>query len=79
MRRVTFGFVLLTVLALPALPAHAQGQKGAQQPTPEELEQKRENEALDRQYKATLRRTDQGVTPPRADPWANMRGDNAKK
>jgi hypothetical protein len=67
-------------LAMLATPVHAQqGGQGARQPTPEEIQQKKEAEAIDQQYKSTLRRMNQDVTPVRTDPWANMRGPSEGK
>jgi hypothetical protein len=71
MRRVIIGLVALAVLAPPAF---AQYRGGAKEPTPEEIEKKREVETLERQYKSTLERTNRQDAPARTDPWANMRG-----
>ena len=69
MRRVTIGVVLLAVLATPVY-----AQRGGRPDTPEEIQKKKENEALDQQYKSALKRMKQDdATPVRNDPWANMR------
>jgi hypothetical protein len=81
MKKVTFGLLLLAALALAALalPAQAQKRGGPPQPTPEELEQKREAAKIDKQYKDALKRAGSDA-PTRVDPWANLRGnDNAKR
>ena len=75
MRRGMFGILLLGLLTAPV---HAQ-QRGPAPPTPEELEKKREAEAVDRQYKSTLQRMKQDTTTVRSDPWANMRGPSEGK
>jgi hypothetical protein len=76
MRRLSVGLALmLAVLAMPA--AHAQKSKAPQPPSPAELEKKREAEALDRQYKSTLKRTDSNAAPVQTDPWSNMRGPDS--
>lgn len=66
----------LVVLALLAGPVHAQKKGGPAEPTPEELQQKRDAAALDKQYKDTLRRTGQEAAPAKVDPWANLRGND---
>ena len=79
MKKIAIGLIVLGVLAGPAL-AQKRGGGGAQQPTPEELEKKRDAAELDLQYKETLRRSNAGATTPvRVDPWANMRGGNEPK
>lgn len=70
MRRATIGVVLLAVLTTPV---YAQ-KGGPRQDTPEEIQKKKENEALDQQYRSALKRMKQDdATPVRNDPWANMR------
>ena len=71
MRRATIGIVLLAMLTTPVF---AQGRGGPRQDTPEEAQKKKEAEALDQQYKSTLKRMKQDdATAVRNDPWANMR------
>lgn len=72
MKKISIGLLLLGMLAGPAL-AQKHGGAQAQQPTPEELEKKRDAEALDQQYKNTLKRTNADRSATRVDPWANMR------
>ena len=69
MRRVTIGVVLLAMLTTPVY-----AQQGGRQDTPEETQKKKETEALDQQYKSTLKRMKQDdATTVRNDPWAKMR------
>lgn len=80
MLRVLIGLVMM--LAVMAAPVHAQmrGNAAPQGPTPEELDKKRQDEALDRQYKSTLKRMKQSdAAPARVDPWANVRGSDTAK
>jgi hypothetical protein len=45
-----------------------------------ELNQRRKDDAaVDRQYKATLQRTRKDEAVTRSDPWANMRGSDDSK
>ena len=75
MRRVTVAIVLLAILTTPV---YAQGR--GRQETPEEIQKKKEAEAVDQQYKSTLKRTNKDEsTPVRTDPWANMRAPNDGK
>jgi hypothetical protein len=68
MRRVTIGVILLALLAVPA---SAQEKREV---TAEEILKKKDTEAVDKQYNSTLKRLKQdGATPVRTDPWANMR------
>lgn len=70
MRRATIGLALLAVLTTPV---YAQ-RGGGRQDTPEDVQKKKETEALDQQYKSTLKRMKQDdATQVRNDPWANMR------
>jgi hypothetical protein len=76
MRRATVAVVLLAMLTTPAF-AQGRGQQ-QRQDTPEEIQKKKEAEALDQQYKSTLKRTNKEETV-RVDPWANMRAPNDGK
>jgi hypothetical protein len=59
------------VLAL-AVPVHAQ--KGrAKEPSPEEIQRKREAAELDQKYKAAIKSQRDADTSAKKDPWANMR------
>ena len=72
MRRVTIGVILLALLAVPA--SAQRGGGGGRQDTAEEILKKKEAESVDKQYDSTLKRLKQdGATPVRTDPWANMR------
>jgi hypothetical protein len=77
MRKLVIALVGLSILALPA---HAQ-RRGQQGPTPEEIEKKRNEAALDQQYKAALQRTQSQTqtTAAKKDPWANMRAPAAQQ
>jgi hypothetical protein len=71
MRRVTIGVILLALLAVPA---SAQRGGGGRQDTAEEILKKKDSETVDKQYDSTMKRLKQdGATPVRTDPWANMR------
>jgi len=74
--------VLVMMLAVLAVPAHAQrrGSPAQQGPSPEDMDKKRQEQALDQQYQSTLKRMNADGTPVRVDPWANVRGsDNGKR
>ena len=74
MRRVTIGVILLALLAVPASAQRGGGGGGGRQDTAEEILKKKEVESVDKQYDSTLKRLKQdGATPVRTDPWANMR------
>ena len=45
----------------------------------EEKQKKKDAEETYKRYKSTLKNTDQGVAPVRADPWQNMRGADDSK
>lgn len=72
----------ILMLAIMAPPAFAQ-KKGNNDDTPlaiEAREKKKEAEAIDKQYDATLKRLNKDDAPVRTDPWQNMRGtDDTKK
>jgi hypothetical protein len=74
MRRTAIAVVLLAILATPV---HAQ--RGQQkQESPEDIRKKKDAEALDQEYKSTLKRTNKEDAV-RIDPWANMRAPNDGK
>jgi hypothetical protein len=77
MRRATIAVVLLAVFATPVL-AQGRGQQQQQRELPEDVQKRKDVEAVDQQYKATLKRT-QKEENVRVDPWANMRGPNDGK
>ncbi len=63
-------------------PAYAQKAKKQQNDAlvAEELQKRKDAEAIDREYKSTLQRTRKEVTETHVnDPWANMRGNDASK
>lgn len=76
LRALVVGAVITGCLAGPV---HAQKQA----PNPlkvEEDQRRKDDEAIDRQYKSTLQRTQRGTTETRAaDPWSNMRGTDDSK
>ena len=76
MRRATVSVVLLAMLTTPVF-AQGRGQQQRQE-TPEEILKKKDVEAVDQQYKSTLKRTNKEETV-RVDPWANMRAPNDGK
>ncbi|HXZ46978.1 MAG TPA: hypothetical protein VEH02_09665 [Pseudolabrys sp.] len=76
MRRAMVAVVLLAMLTTPAF---AQGRGQQQKPElPEDIQKRKDIEAVDQQYKATIKRT-QKEDNVRIDPWANMRGPNDGK
>jgi hypothetical protein len=79
MKKFIIATATLALLAAPAL-AQKRGQ-GAQQPSAEDMAKKQQSEALDKQYKATLKRMDKDGPAARTDPWSNMRdsADATKK
>jgi hypothetical protein len=78
MRRLALGAILLAMLA---------GQAYAQQPSmadkdPIILEQERKKKDaidIDKQYKSTVEKTNQGIPQVRSDPWSTMRGPDDSK
>jgi hypothetical protein len=74
MRRTAIAVVLLAILATPVY-----AQRGQQrQESPEDIRKKKDAEALDQEYKSTLKRTNKEDAV-RIDPWANMRAPNDGK
>jgi hypothetical protein len=69
--------VLLALLTIPTLPAHAQGHGAPPQEMtgPEEIAQKRKEEAaeVEKAYKSTLKNTSSSTAATKADPWGNVR------
>jgi hypothetical protein len=45
----------------------------------EDKQKIKDAEAIDKQYKSTLRSTDPAATPVHVDPWQNMRGTDDSK
>jgi len=76
MARNIVAIVLLSIIAGPVL---AQG-KAPDNPLADEAQQKKkEAEAVEKQYKSTLKNTDSTAKPTRIDPWQNMRGADDSK
>ena len=74
MWRVAIGIILVALVAVPAS-AQRGGGGGGREVTQEEILKKKEVETVDKQYNSTLKRMkENGATPVRTDPWANMRG-----
>ncbi|HEY6834150.1 MAG TPA: hypothetical protein VI251_16870 [Pseudolabrys sp.] len=80
MKKIIIATATLALLAAPAL-AQKRGGGGAQQPSAEDMAKKQQAEALDKQYKDTLKRMNKDGTAARVDPWSNMRdsADATKK
>jgi hypothetical protein len=77
--KVLVASAILALFAGAALPAFAQhmGEDPAQQMSgPEELAQKRREDAaeVEKAYKRTLKNTQSGTTATKTDPWGNIRG-----
>jgi hypothetical protein len=79
MKKIVIVAAALAVLATPAM-AQRRGQQ-AQPPSAEEISKKQQAQALDQQYKATLKRMNKDGATTRTDPWSNMRdtSDATKK
>jgi hypothetical protein len=76
---VTRYFVALILLAAVAGPVFAQQSPEEDPVVMEQKRKKKEADELDKRYKSTLKNTDQGAAPVRADPWQNMRGADDSK
>jgi len=70
MRKIVVAAVLAGTLAIPV---HAQQRGGGEGPSAEEIAEKREKEALDRQYKNALKNVQGQESQKKNDPWASMR------
>jgi hypothetical protein len=78
MARYIVAIVMLAVVAGPTLAQ--QGKAPPANPLAVEDKQKiKDAEAIDKQYKSTLRSTDPAATPVHVDPWQNMRGTDDSK
>lgn len=75
MRRMTIAVVLSAILTTPV---YAQAGRQQHQETPEDIRKKKDAEALDQEYKSTLKRTNKEDAV-RIDPWANMRAPSDGK
>jgi hypothetical protein len=79
MARIIVAMMLVAVTAGTAGQAFAQKKQDDSPLAVEAREKKKAAEAIDQQYKATLKRTEKTDAPVRVDPWQNMRGtDNSK-
>jgi hypothetical protein len=78
MARYIVAIVMLAVVAGPTL---AQERKAppANPLAVEDKQKIKDAEAIDKQYKSTLRSTDPAATPVHVDPWQNMRGTDDSK
>ena len=77
MRRIAIAFVVLALAAGPALAQQRRGPPAAP-PKPEDIQKKKEREAIDAEYRKALKRT-KAPESAKVDPWANMRGEDQKK
>lgn len=71
--------VALVLLAAFAGPAFAQQKPGDNALYDEQQQKKKDAEVIEKQYKSTLKSTNQATTPVRSDPWQNMRGADDSK
>lgn len=72
--------VLAVVAAALAMPAYAQKGRAANQgPSPQDIDKKMQEQALDAQYRSALKRMKPDTAPARVDPWANTRETDAQK
>jgi len=71
--------VAIVLLAISAGPVLAQKKPPDNPLAVEEQQRKKEAEAVDKQYNAMRKNTDQAATPTRTDPWQNMRGADDSK
>jgi hypothetical protein len=71
--------VALLLLVAIAGPVFAQEARDDEPLIVEQKEKKKEAEAIEKQYKSTLKNTDRPTTPVRSDPWQNMRGADDSK
>ena len=71
--------VAIALLSVIAGPVFAQGKKPENALAVEAQEKKKEAEAIEKQYKSTLKNTDSAAKPARIDPWQNMRGADDPK
>jgi hypothetical protein len=79
MRRLTIGAMLLGFLAGPV---YAQDNPDKMSDDPivlDQLQKKKDADAIDRQYSRALDKTRKANTDPKVDPWSNMRGADDSK
>ena len=79
MAKIIVAIMLMAVVAVTAGPAFAQKKQDDSPLAVEAREKKKAAEAVDQQYKATLKRIGKDDAPTRVDPWQNMRGTDASK
>ena len=79
MFRVLIGLTMVLVVLTASAHAQRRGNATPQGPSPEEIDKKRQEQALDAQYRAALKRGKQETAPARADPWANTRESDVGK
>jgi hypothetical protein len=79
MARIIVAIMLMAFIAVTAGPAFAQKKQDDSPLAVEAREKKKDAEAIDRQYNATLKRIGKEDAPARVDPWQNMRGTDASK
>jgi flagellar biosynthesis/type III secretory pathway M-ring protein FliF/YscJ len=78
MARYIVAILLLAIIAGPAL-AQPKTPGGANPLTEEYARKKKEAEAVEKEYNAARKNSDQAATPTRVDPWQNMRGADDSK
>jgi hypothetical protein len=71
--------VAIVLLAVSAGPVYAQKKPPDNPLAVEEQQKKKEAEAVEKQYDAMRKNSDQAATPTRTDPWQNMRGADDSK
>jgi hypothetical protein len=79
MARIIVAIMLMAFVAVTAGPAFAQKKEDNSPVAVEAREKKKAAEAVDQQYKATLKRTGKDDAPAHVDPWQKMRGTDASK
>ncbi len=70
MKRIFVSAIMFGILVGPV---YAQGKKEDPVQALERANKKKNDIEIDRQYRATLQKTDQAAAQARVDPWANMR------
>jgi hypothetical protein len=74
--RTVVALVMLTAVAGPVFAAETIPDDPA---VLERMQKKKDAEALDKQYRSTIKNTGTTATTVRADPWQNMRGPDDSK
>ena len=78
MRILTLALFALALLAGPALAQDRSPSRAPQQLTDQELQKKRDAADIERRYKATIKATPGKAATTNTDPWAIVRGMDAK-